>query len=67
MTNAGNGYKFKAIMENRSNAETVAIQKKTKSGKWGKALVVKTYGNETPEQVVARFEKNNGCEYRIAE
>ena len=67
MTNAGNGYKFKAIMENRSNAATVAIQKKGKSGKWGKAIEVKRYGNETPEQVVARFERNNGCKYRIAE
>lgn len=67
MTNAGNKYKFEAIMENRSNIETVAIQKKGKSGKWGKPMVVKTYGNETPEQVVARFERNNGCEYRIAE
>lgn len=67
MTNAGNKYKFKAIMENRSNEEMVAIQKKGKSGKWGKATEVKRYGNETPEQVVARFEKNNGCEYRLAQ
>lgn len=67
MTNAGNGYKFKAIMENRSNVATVAIQKKGKSGKCGKAIEVKRYGNETPEQVVARFERNNGFVYRIAE
>ena len=67
MTNAGNKYKFEAIMKNRSNVETVAIQKKGKSGKWGKAIEVKAYGNETPEQVVARFERNNGCEYRLAQ
>lgn len=67
MTNAGNKYKFEAIMENRSNKATVAIQKKNKSGKWGKAMEVKVYGNETPEQVVARFENNNGCEYRLAQ
>ena len=67
MTNAGNKYKFEAIMKNRSNAATVAIQKKGKSGKWGKAIEVKAYGNETPEQVVARFERNNGSEYRLAQ
>lgn len=67
MTNAGNKYKFETIMENRSNKATVAIQKKNKNGKWGKAMEVKKFGNETAEQVVARFAKNNGCEYRLAQ
>lgn len=67
MTNAGNGYKFKAIMENRSNKTTVLIQKIKKNGTWGKAFEARTIGNETPEQVVARYIKNNNCQYRLAQ
>lgn len=67
MTNAGNGYKFKAIMENRSKKGTVSIQKIKKDGTWGKAFEAKTLGNETPEQVVTRYIKNNNCEYRLAQ
>ena len=67
-TNYGNGYKFAAIMKRRSGTPyTVTVQRKRKDGTWGKPTATRTYGNETPEQVVERLTKNNpGTEYRLA-
>lgn len=66
-TNYGNGYKFKAIMERRSNKRTVRIQAMSKDGTWGKACEYETYGNETDEQVVERLTKLNNKAFRLAE
>lgn len=68
MTNYGNGYKFKAMMERRSHKEVTYVQRLKKDGTWGKPLACKHYGVETPEQVLARIQKNNPDDtYRLAE
>ena len=67
ITNAGNKYKFAAIMARRSNKKTCMIQPMLKSGKLGKAFETEIYGSETPEDVVRRFKENNNKEFRLAE
>ena len=67
-TNYGNGYKFAAIQKRRSNPTMVMIQATRKDGSWGKARETRTYGNETPEQVIERLTKlNPGTQFRLAE
>ena len=61
-------YQFEGLMARRYNKRKheVMVQRKLKSGKWGKALPETVYGNETPEQVVARInELNPGQEFRL--
>lgn len=68
MTNYGNGYKFKAMMERRSHKEVAYVQRLKKDGTWGKPLPCEFYGEKTPEQVLARIQKNNpDSTYRLAE
>ena len=68
-TNYGNGYKFAAIQKRRrSNPTMVKIQQTRKDGSWGKERETRTYGNETPEQVIERLTKlNPGTQFRLAE
>jgi len=66
MTNYGNGYKFKAIMERRSNKSTVLVQRMKNDGAWGKPIEMQAFGNETPEQVVERLIRNNNRQFRVA-
>lgn len=62
---------FNAIMSRRSNhnPDTVALCKVLKSGKPGKPVQYKMYGNEkTAADVIARLEKNNpGSYWLVAE
>lgn len=53
----------------RSNLTIVTLQRKLKSGKWGKPCEHKLFGCEkTAEEVIARLERNNpGDTWRIAE
>lgn len=59
ITNYGNGYKFKAIMERRSAKREVLIQRMKKDGTWGKPLSYQVFGDETPEQVLERIQSLN--------
>lgn len=65
MTNSGNKYKFEAIMDRRSNKNTVTLSKILKSGKPGKPAAYDLHGSEhTAQDVIARLEKNNpGCKW----
>lgn len=65
MTNSGNQYKFRALMNRRSNPTTVTVQGMTKKG-WGAPHETRVFGNETPEQVVERLNKLNSREFRLA-
>lgn len=69
MTNSGNKYKFATIMKNRSTKKTVTLQKKLKSGKFGKPREYEMFGGETTaEDVIKRLEKSNpDSTWRIAE
>ena len=67
MTNYGNGYKFRALTNRRSNPRTVTIQGTLKSGGWGKPTETQVFGNETPEQVIERLNKLNTRQFRLAE
>lgn len=69
MTNSGNKYKFATIMKNRSTKKTVILQKKLKSGKFGKPCEYEMFGGETTaEDVIKRLEKSNpDSTWRIAE
>lgn len=58
---------FGMLVKNRSKKNVVMVQPMNKNGKWGKAFETRVYGNETPEQVVARLIKNNDKQFRIAE
>ena len=67
MTNYGNGYKFKALIDRRTSKDTVLIQAQRKDGTWGKPREYERYGKETDEQVVERLIKLNGKAFRLAE
>jgi hypothetical protein len=63
-------YQFQAIVANRKSApQVVMIQRKLKSGKWGKACETKRLGKyESDQDVVDRLnEFNPGSEFRLAE
>lgn len=63
-------YQFQAVMANRKGeSEVIMVQRKLKSGKWGKALPTKKLGKyESDQDVVDRLNKfNPGSEYRLAE
>ena len=63
-------YQFQAIMANRKSApQVVMVQRKLKSGKWGKALETKKLGKyESDQDVVDRLNRSNpGSEFRLAE
>ena len=65
-TNYGNGYKFAAL--HKGHPTMVKIQSTRKDGSWGKVRETRTYGNETPEQVIERLTKlNPGTQFRLAE
>lgn len=66
MTNYGNGYKFKAMIDRRTSKDTVLIQAQRKDGTWGKPRECRRFGNETDEQVVERLTKLNGQVFRFA-
>ena len=53
--------------EERARARSLMVQPMLKSGVWGKDLETKRFGNETDEDVIARLEKNNNKQFRIAE
>ena len=56
------------LAANRKEKSTVFVQRKLKSGAWGKPLPTMRLGTETDEQVVGRLNKlNPGSEYRLAE
>lgn len=62
---------FNMIQQNRAkaNKKTVTLQRKLKSGKWGKPAEHEFFGGEkTAEEVIARLERNNpGCTWRVAQ
>ncbi len=67
-TNAGNQYKFKAIMQRRASKTEVMVQRLRKDGSWGAPLASRVFGNETPEQVIERLHSlNPGKQFRLAE
>ena len=67
MTNYGNKYKFKAIMDRRHHKDTVMVQRMKNDGTWGKATETPRFGGETDEQVVERLIKNNNREFILAQ
>lgn len=63
-------YQFQAIMANRESApQVVMIQRKLKSGKWGKAHETTKLGRyESDQDVIDRLNRlNPGSEFRLAE
>lgn len=63
-------YQFQAIVAGRKSApQVVMIQRKLKSGKWGKARETEKLGKyESDQDVVDRLNKcNPGSEFRLAE
>lgn len=63
-------YQFQAVMANRHNdSGSVMVQRKLKSGKWGKPSATKKLRkSETAQDVVDRLNRYNPSdEYRIAE
>lgn len=60
MTNAGNNYKFHAIMNRRSNIQEVQLRKIKKDGKPGTIQSYRLYGSEsTAADVIVRLMNNN--------
>lgn len=61
---------FNMLQQNRAkeHKKTVTLQRKLKSGKWGKPMEYDMRNNKTAEEVIARLESNNpGDTWRIAE
>lgn len=62
---------FSMIVKNRyeANKKVAMLQKKLKSGKWGKPVSYEMFsGEKNSEDVLARIEKlNPGYEWRVAE
>lgn len=62
---------FNMLQQNRAkaNKKTIALQRKLKSGKWGKPTEYEFFGGEkTAEEVISRLERNNpGNTWRVAE
>ena len=56
------------LAANRKEKNAVFVQRRLKSGAWGKPQPSMRLGSETNEQVVDRLNKlNPGSEYRLAE
>lgn len=52
----------------RTGAGQPLVQRRLRNGKWSVPRPARTYGKETPEQVVERLTRNNpGTQYRLAQ
>lgn len=61
-------YYHQAIMAKRTHKDTVTVQRKLKSGAWGKPHEATRLYKESDQDVIDRLHKfNPGDEYRIAE
>ena len=68
MTNQGNKYKFKAMLNRRvSSKNYIFASSKKKNGEFGKPCKYEMFGNETAEDVIKRLSSLNNKEYKLVE